>query len=406
VYSPIVVERNLYDLKKKGYDFKRRSIEQSLGITEKLKGQLDEKGNPKRAWAADEQAFMKSEGIICRYDFRYFAERYAFAEIDASEGGGLAPAKFWPSQERALTLIAAREEENYAEVRKHGFTEGIRGVWHKTRQQGATALMRLVNGHRMSLYKNTRAIAASLDTTKVFELYKRDKIFVDNLPFFLKPEIYPDVTAERLGFDKLGSNLTYQQANQQAGVGTGQQFDLAHMTEVALWPNASRLQFDFLPAVPQAVTTFVALESTANGRGDWWHEFTESVRHKDKGFERWIYVFTPWYINLGKNRSIAPDNWTPGKVVLEHADLVERTSIEFAGETVRLNRNQLYWWESEYDLNRKMGTLHIFFSNYPATPEQSFQHNSQSALPVDCIDWMRSTAQLGMPYTADIAYKR
>jgi len=81
---------------------------------------------------------------------------------------------------------------------------------------------------------------------------------------------------------------------------------------------------------------------------------------------------------------------------------VERTSSEFTGgQTVRLGRDQLAWWQQEYKLNRKMGTLNIFLTNYPATPEQSFQHSAHSALPIETTDWMRSTALIGMPYNIE-----
>ena len=344
---------------------------------------------------------MTSETLLCRADFRYFCNRYGYTELDASEGGGVAPIQFWPSQERALELIASKEEENWANWEQHGFSAGILIAWHKTRQQGATGLGRLINAHRMCFYKNTRAIAASLDSDKVHELYVRDKVVLDNLPFYLRPQIEFDVKDQHLGFEVLKSRITYQQANQQAGVGTGQQFDVSHMTEVSLWPYGERLQFDFLPAVPHSPSTFVGFESTANGRGGFWYEFTESIRRQEYGFGGWIYSFTPWWINSTKNRLVAPDDWRPNENTQRHAGLIERTSAEFAGYTVRPGRNQLYWWEMEFELNKKLGTLHIFLSNYPATPEQSFQHSASSALPHDTIEFMRAGADLkkGMPYS-------
>jgi hypothetical protein len=377
---------------------KSREITQLL--TEKRnKAGFDENGRPRVAFSPNELKFIRNESIMCSLSFAYWS-RYAFAELDAGEGGGTAPVTFWPSQNRTLKIIADKEDQNWADFDRHGFSTGIQVVWHKTRQQGATALARLINMHRMTTRRNTRAIAASLDETKIHELYTRDKVVLDNLPFFLLPRIEYDVKDTEISFEEMKSRITYQQSNQQAGVGTGQQFDVSHMTEVALWPYAHRLQFDFFPAIPKHPDVFVGLESTANGKGGFWYDFTESVRLKTRGFEQWIYSFTPWYINHGKNRLIAPDNWTPLEITQKHGELVERTSIEFAGETIRPNRNQLYWWETEYQLNRSQGTLHIFFSNYPATPEQSFQHTAQTALPVETIDRLRSNAnyQLACPY--------
>ena len=396
MYSPSVIDKVLWLKQRGGLQFERRSVEFSVGAAEKL-------SKLTRPYTSEEQAFVRSETILTRYDFRYWAERYGWREIDSEQGGGIGLSDFWPSQERALEQIAQQEEENYAQFQKHGFADGIRGVWHKTRQQGATALLRLIAGHRLSCYSNIRAIAASLDDTKIREIYKRDKIWYDNLPAFLKPQIQYDVKDSHLSFAKLKSAITYQQANQEAGIGTSQQFDIWHMTEVALWDNPWRLEFDFLPAVPRSINTFGAFESTANGRGEgnFWYEFTESVRKKEEGFESWIYVFTPWYLNSNKNRKAAPFDWSPNELTVEHAELIERTSAEFCGRTVHPSRDQLYWWESEYKRNKRLGTLNIFLTNYPATPEQSFQHSAHAALPLETIERMRTRSRMPMLYAVE-----
>jgi hypothetical protein len=396
MYSPAVIDKVLWLKQRGGLSFERRSVEFSVGAAEKL-------SKLNRPYTSEEQAFVRSETILTRYDFRYWAERYGWREIDSEQGGGIGLSDFWPSQERALEQIAQQEEQNYEQFQKHGFADGVRGVWHKTRQQGATALLRLIAGHRLSCYSNIRAIAASLDDTKIREIYKRDKIWYDNLPAFLKPQIQYDVKDSHLSFAKLKSAITYQQANQEAGIGTSQQFDIWHMTEVALWDNPWRLEFDFLPAVPRSINTFGAFESTANGRGEgnFWYEFTESVRKREEGFESWIYVFTPWYLNSNKNRKAAPFDWSPNELTVEHAELIERTSAEFCGRTVHPSRDQLYWWESEYKRNKRLGTLNIFLTNYPATPEQSFQHSAHAALPLETIERMRTRARMPMLYAVE-----
>lgn len=403
MYSPLIVDQKIFALKKRGIEVERRSIDEVCTITQRLQDKF-EKSKGEAPLTERESAFIKNEQRLCRLDFRYWALRYGYIELDTSvskSGGvGIIP-EFWPSQERALSLIAKREEESYKELQTHGFTDGIMAVWHKTRQQFATATMRLITGHRMTLHKGTRAIAASLDDTKIGEIYKRDHIWLDNLPWFLKPALQFDVKNGGMTFEALKSTISYQQANQEAGVGTGQQFDIAHMTEVALWPDPWRLQFDFLPAIPKSVTTFVAYESTANGRGQYnfWHQFTESIRKREEGFERWVYVFTPHYCNSNKNRLIAPEGWEPDEASKEHAELIERTSPEFmGGETFRIGKNQLFWWETERRQAHKLGTLNIFLTNYPATPEQSFQYSAHAALPLEVVEWMRTTSLLGMPY--------
>jgi hypothetical protein len=258
----------------------------------------------------------------------------------------------------------------------------------------------------MILFKNTRCFAASTDDSAVHELYVRDKVFLDNLPCFMQPKLEFDVKDQHISFELLTSRLVYQKANQQSGVGTGRQFDVSHGTEIALWPFAERLEFDFFPAIPQSPRVFVGFESTANGRGNFWHTFTENIRLKRDGYSNWIYSFTPWYIEPTKWRRAAPTDWSPAPLTEEHAELIANSSHEYCGRKITPTRDQLFWWETERELYRKNDSLHVFLTNFCATPQQSFQHSTRSALPIDTIEWMRSNAILGMPYLpADIAQR-
>jgi hypothetical protein len=406
MYSPLIVDKSLFALKKAGHKVNPRSVSDSQEISRKLDKLLNSEGTLSRNLTSNEAEFVRSETMLCRSDFNYWALRYGHIERDAKDGGGVAPIVYWAGQERTLELMAHREEEIYKEYDKTGFSDGILLVWHKCRQEGATALGRLISNHRMTLFKSTRCFAASLDETKIHELYVRDTVILDNLPFYLKPEIEFNVKDEHIGLKILKSRLTYQKANQQAGVGTGQQFDMSHGTEIALWPAAERLQFDFFPAVPQSPRVFLGLESTANGRDGFWYEFTENVRLRRDGYGHWTYSFTPWYIEPTKYRRSPYDGWVPSQVSIEHADMVERTSPEYVGRKMVLNPEQLYWWETERELYRKNDALHVFLTNYCATPEQSFQHSTRSALPIDTIEWMRTNALLGMPYMAELSRQR
>lgn len=385
----------------------KATIERAKVLQKRFLAELDPKRGGWPKLSQDDQDFIRVEIILCKLSFRHWAERYGSREIEGGQGGGHGVTPFWPSQERALEQIAKREEECELELKRSGFTTGIRGVWNKTRQQGATALLRLIIGHRMATKKHMRAIAASLDDDRVDVLYNRDKIWLDNLPFYLKPQIKFDEKSQHIMFDNdqgtgMKSSILYQMASQKAGIGVGQQFDLAHFTEVSKWPDPWRIEGDFMPTVAKARSTFLGWESTPWGRGEanFWYVVTEAIRKKEEGYEDWIYVFTPHYINSNLNRLPAPEGWDPDPVTREHAELVERTSPEWTGgSTIRMSKDQLYWWESKYKAAAKQQQLHVFFTDYPATPEQGFQHAAESAFPIETIDWLRTTASSpGVPY--------
>src|SRR4029077_9950075 len=168
MYSALIVDRALAAYTKRT-GFKPRRYLPGESISRAM--DLDKRHAAQQPLTADDRRFIRGETVLARLDFRYFAERYGYGEIDSAAGGGIGPSRFWPSQLRALDLIAQREEYNHAEFAKYGFGQGILGVWQKTRQQGATDLLRKITAHRLTFYKHTRAITASLDGDKIHELY-------------------------------------------------------------------------------------------------------------------------------------------------------------------------------------------------------------------------------------------
>lgn len=414
MYSPLIVSKRLYAAKKAGLAHQRLPRDKSIEIAAKLERlRFDSNNRPLpegqllRPLNLAEQAHIESERLLCKVDFEYFFTRYYALETDpgVSDQPPIAPPVLLESQRRYLTLIGRREEVCHEEQAKYKFTEGILAYFHKVRQVAATATARGLTLHRMLLWPGTRALAATLDEDRKGELFKRDHLALDNLPFWLKPRIYPDVKDTELGFEPpTSSRISYQAENQTSGIGVGSQNDVSHLTEVSLWKYPGRIRFSFVPSMPKAITTLHIQESTPDGKGDYWHEVTESARHKRKGYESWIYAFIPWYLNKSKYRANVPDDWRPDDLTIRHADMIERTSPEFMdGITYRPTREQLYWWEGTRAAHARNGELGTFLTNFAATPEQSFQSPSQGALPVELIEVMETECRNPTHYDVDIA---
>lgn len=403
MYSSLIIDQKLHRARQSGKPVHPRTVSDSIGIAKKLDALTDQKsGHYTRPLTKEETGFIQSETVICACDFAYFAERYGHIELDADDGGGTGPIRLWDAQRISLRQTAKREEEMWAEYNKYGTTAGILQVDHKVRQVGRTAVTRLQLFHRMLFRRSYRCLSATIaspnDKNKM-ELYRRDKIILDNLPHFLKPRIKYDVSKELIHFDTpMSSHMAYADSEQRAGIGTGAQSDGHHITEGALWDNLDRLMFEFIPAVPRSPWTFGTWESTPSGRNNPWHELTENVRRKKRGFEHWVYNYTPWYL-IRKYRAAPPSNWSPDETTLNHAAVIERTSPEFnEGNAVRPTLEQLYWWESQREFHNSTNQLNVFYSNYSATPEESFQHVNQGGFPYKTIEWMRQSSLTGMPY--------
>lgn len=418
MYSPAIVERTLSAARKAGLKFVRRSREDCLDIRSKLErlrydstGKLLPEGVLARPLNEKEQLHIASEQILCKADFSYYFTRYNFIDLDPGVGDatGIGAPILLESQTRYITLFGRREEECHAEYKQNRFTTGIRAYIHKVRQVAATATVRGMTMHRMLFYPGSRAFAASLDDVRVSQLFARDKLTLDNLPFWLKPgRVFPDVKDTELGFaHPISSHCAYQAENQQqgrGGLGVGLQRDISHLTEVGLWVNPGFIRFSFAPAIPNSLLTLHVQESTANGKGGYWHEVTEDARHRRRGYEHWIYAFIPWYLNHMKYRMYPPSTWVPEEHTLKHAELIERSSPEFCdGKTYSPSREQLYWWETTRVQHARNGELATFLTNFPATPEQSFQHPNQGALPVELLEEMELGVRGGRPYEVEVA---
>jgi hypothetical protein len=352
-----------------------------------LEALLNDKGELTRGLSQEEVEFIRNERLMCKCSFRYWADRYAVMQKDGTVGGGVGRVRFWSSQELALKKMGEVEDVQWDMFRKGEAVDGICVVMHKARQLGATALSRIILCHRETSYKHIRGMAASVDDDKIMELYDRDKLCINSLPFYLRPEIGYDVKGEHIYFDKLDSRMLYQQSRQQSGLGQGRQFDIAHLTECAFWPYPNMIELDFFPTLPLGINTLCILESTANGLGGWWYDFTEDVR---KGLQRrWKYIFAPWYIETRKNRATPPADWTPSDLTMKHARRVYETSRLYTGRDVLLEKEQLYWYETERDAARRRGKLNLFLTNFCATPEESFQHTGASQFSVDVLERIR-----------------
>lgn len=421
MYSPEIIARREHQLKKQGVLVVRRSRNDCLEVASKLenlrKGK-DEKllpnGQLARPLNKEEQAHIDSERMLCKIDFPYFFTRYYNIRIDPGVGNSNSesdlkvgpPPDLLPSQVKYIELIGKREVECYQEKAKYKFTVGIHAYFHKVRQVAATTTAGGMKLHRLLFWSGTAAFCASLDEPRVGTLFTRDHLAIDSLPWWLKPTIYPDVKDTEIGFDGMNTRCVYQAENQQqgrGGLGVGDQWDISHLTEVALWQNPEYIEFSFWPSVPKAISTLHIQESTANGK-NYWHKVTEAARHKKAGFEHWVYAFIPWYMNATKYRAIVPQDWIPQEHSLRHAELVARTSPEWMnGVTVHLSKEQLYWWESQRAAYVQKDNLRSFLTNYPATPEQSFQNPSQGALPIELLEKMETRIRKPeMSYDVDV----
>jgi hypothetical protein len=408
MYSSSVISRNLAAVEAKFASSGRklslepRSIAYIDAATEHLATLIDESGAQTREFTPDESEFVLSERILCKFDFRYWVERYGYCYADDARGS-IHRVTLWQSQTALINLLGTLEDDMYAR-RDQGETsfDGLCVIVHKARQLGFTMLIQLLAVQRINFYGGIRGVTGSVNDEKTQLIYiDRFKVALDRQPWWLATPKVEDVKDRGL---KLANNsrMQLQDATQKAGFAQGNQYDFAHLSECASWPDpANQIQNHFFPTIPRSIRASAFLEGTAQSlsRGGpiWWKRAFEQAAAGRLG--RWHALFIPWYAEPGKYRAYPHEGWAPSPATLHHAELVENSSPRFmSGKTIRLSPEQLYWYEREYESARESGALNLFLANYCATPEESFQHGGVSTFSMDVLQSQQAHCFDPVPY--------
>lgn len=410
MYSPTIIQRNVERLEA---ELKIKLKRYEPGVCLEARDRLDQirkpDGSLKRPFTKAEQEFIRNECLLSKLDFEYWCSRYATIDRDGVEGGGLGRLNLWESQRIVLDKIALAEEEEYRKQEAGQPCDGIMMLFNKARQEGLTGICRALTMHRLTMWHNTRALAASVDDDKIKELYDRDKLIYNcglekeeyslkgGLPYWMRPILNFDVKGAHLDFSQLGSRILYQFSTMGSAIGQGRQFDIGHMTELAYWAEdvLAMLGRDFFPTLPQSPRTLFLAESVSFGRTGWWYRMSKAIEaHR---LPRWRFCFIPWYAITKKYRRFPASDWVPDEITQRHADMVWETSIDYLGRRIRLDREQMYWWESTREEYRQNNELAAFLTNYCATPEEGHQHSNPTAISHETLSRLHDEAAAHKP---------
>lgn len=361
----------------------------------------DKDGKPSewvRQPTKEEWEYITNERLMCKFDFRYWAYRYAVIERASIEGKPIADTGrvgllgFMRPQEALLAKLAKSEEAMYEQVSEGHMVDGLRYFINKGRQLHFTAVSRMLSNHRVFFWPDTVALASSVNEEMVGELYRRDKLMYDSLPWFLRPTYEYDTKNQQITFQPLGSSTLYNQANQHGGMGMGRMIPVAHMTECAFWDDMvgegtlySKLDYHLRAAVPQSLNTLYILESTSNGIGGWWYDQIQLIL---KGKSTFQLFFCPWYSADKKHRRTPPEGWEPNEYTKSVIDKVSRTSYAYLGVQAELDKYQAYWYESEMASYEKR--IAVFLSNYPTDLKEAFQNFGNAAFSPELLAQLKT----------------
>lgn len=342
---------------------------------------------------ADEQRFILHEQLRSKIDYAYAAVRYHWI---SAEGMGLMPMfPLWESQQIVLDAIArtevARQTQQWGALLFNVL---------KARQLGVSTETQSIMAHYATTQAHQRLLCASDVEGSSVHLFTMFETILDGLPFWLKPKVLSKTDGRRRRFDtgtiywaewgKSGRGGLQDQGGAKGNLGRGKTASKFHISEVSTWEHPEQLNDGFFPTIPPRITSFGVAESTAKGRGNWWHHWWTQT---DRGQTDFVNVFIPWYAEPSKYSRPCPDDWQPDNETRAHAARAEREGPKYLKKSVQLSREQLYFWERKRREFDEQDALYKFYEEYPAEPEEAFQYSGRSCFPIKTIERIRLAAR-------------
>ena len=331
--------------------------------------------------------FIDGELFHCITDTRYFISNY-FAYRDEKEGfKGLYP--LFDSQE-ILYEEYRRQEREYGRVR---------ALVLKARQMGSTTYNIGEFFQKTAFAHHVSAIGVGKDEKQKNKMFSMYSSALDFLPWWMKSRHKTFQTGDIIEFDDpsaevravrpgLKTVINWENANKPSGAGRGDTFNAALMSELSFWQNGSQLSKSLTPTF-NTPDGFYVMESTANGRNDFWHNLW---RRAERGEVDWYPIFIPFY-RREKTYSLPILKTEVFVITGDEKQMRERV---FAKDSFLIKDETFNWMRKRKEEYIAIdGDDSMFSQEYTSEPEESFQSSAITAFPRQII--RRFTKMTGNP---------
>ena len=271
-------------------------------------------------------------------------------------------------------------QREYLDVIARQFAEQgvVRVIVLKARQLGLSTLTEACAYAMSFVMSNYRALIIAHETDASRNLLKMTKRYHQYAPWTDFYTLKHD-TRNDLEFEETSSSIKVATAGKKgsAGVGRSSTNHFIHASEVAFWEEAETVWNGLSQTVPRSPGTFICLESTANGTGNFFHRMWEEA---ENGENEYIPLFFPWW----KHYEYTASYFNLPLYELGHLDEEEIKLHELLKEngTAHEIAERVIWrrWAIKNLCNNN---LLDFQQEYPATPEEAFIASGMNVFPHD-----------------------
>lgn len=281
----------------------------------------------------------------------------------------------------------------------------IRLIVLKARQMGLSTAIEAVIYWWTSTHKNITSMIVGHEETSSKNLYNMFKRYYDNCNPIFKPSRKYDTKTD-LSFAKedsdgnqVGLNSVIKTATaRNTAVGRSDTIQILHGSEIGEWDNGEELVASLLQTVPVRPKTMIFLESTANGRGNFFYkQWTRSV----KGETVFEPFFFPWWLHEDYQMEGVIEKYTE-----EELDI-----IEIMKEGIKIGDNIYTVPESDwmpklsfrrYKEREFAATPEKLYQEYPSTAHEAFIASGQTVFNIKALAHMEKQC---LPDFADLRYE-
>jgi hypothetical protein len=241
-------------------------------------------------------------------------------------------------------------------------TGRVRKLIVKGRQQGCSTYVEGRAYHYTTTRRGVHAFILAHEqeaTNNIFEMAAR---FYEHCPPQFRPHLGA-ANAKELHFDRLDSSIKVGTAGTKA-TGRSQTIQFFHGSEVGYWPFADTHAGGVMQAIPDMDDTEGWLESTAAGRGNYFHTQAEKARRRDGSYE---LIFIPWFWEPGYSKPV-PDGFKASEDEMKLAKQFGLTDGQLIWRREKISDLEM---KSEFGVTALTG-IDRFKQEYPCTFDEAF----------------------------------
>jgi len=255
-----------------------------------------------------EKQWIENEMYMCACSFPYWYFRYFF--IKTKEGEIKRP-DVLIAQLIFLAILGSLDLANLP----------ILLLILKARQLGISTVIEAIILWIAIFIKGSHCVVASAEEEKSENMSNMVWLGLEMLPLWMQPVLTRDNVQLGPAFGLIHSDILLQHGSMSKGIGRGDTPIAAHLSEVAWYPDpVNTIESSLIRAMHENPRTFLALETTAKKKDDWFHRtWKKNRKGEDTGYNRFTCLFLPWYV--GRDKYPTAD-WLRNHPIPQHWQIV------------------------------------------------------------------------------------